>query len=1232
MKIFGFIKVAFVAVISLFVFMPQAAAKGVFDTYKNKVKTPLDWSQRQEKKAPDSKTREAVKKFSDENGKNWTVRYNPQTGAPESIMNGRSSKRYFGKVKDRSDAFLKDNSSMLGIEPSNLKKDGENSFLGMSHVRYQQYYKGIPVEFSYVKVHMDDSGEVTGYQSSYNKEISVDINPAITLAQAMQAANADAGAVIRVSSHSLVIYPDFNKDAAYLAWKIRGRSYDGRHIWVYYVDAHSGKVIFSYDDMRRAACDGIRAKAKGSVYDISPVPHDSFPFYSQAATNWQNNFLMLKDFGDEYIWIKDYKTKMVTNESGLGCSTAAVRYNESTHQWIADGTVQGKFFSALKGPYFTVTNMRGQSAHWDNGGGHYYTATLNTPIQSPSPYPNDSLLSWTSSIPELWEEGQTFAKMYPLFASPFSVGQMEDTGDVTDADEVFVEDAFGTRAGSYLGSRSASFLGPSIESPRFAVRLKTDSSGQGQGFSISRSTYIALNTSPSAPYPNTSTGDYVHARNIINWSTTTSINYGLYYLDSSLGATGTFGIDEPNVFYHLNKMRRYFMQFNKLRKSDGTYCPVGIVCTVRPVNLDGHVDVMVHANGRPNEMFSGTMSERDGMANAFYDLENNNIFFGDGYYDGVNLDPKYYAYRSFALDGTIIRHEYTHYVVHQIYNIINFGEFGAISEALSDYFSLASFWQEGDNHEGYYFDKNSLTKVGNFVTDTPRDLSLGDKKLTLNWNGELYNDSQILSQALYSLRKGDYALGPEPPNDIKMPNASTWGAVPVADLVVWASLFYFPDSFRNLYEAMYDVCGRLNDKWPSSCEREKIQNAFADHELITGGSVSTSDNYEAAAGGLCQNNNGPECAADITEVRTLNARIYPKGDLDYYTFTANAGPFIAEMTLPDNGNYMYHGYMFTLFDSNRNQLAEVIPRLNSSDTSDYCFSDEPCLSVDYKVNLSYNLPKSGRYYLAVTAAPSTYDSGWGISPENSVDEYVLKTSFPEQGHVTASINRAESTFDNDLIQFIAPVVISAAGSSNIVNDDFYDKYSTNNSETSFSYVQLWDIQGNKLVQASTNYTPAADRLIELTDTPSFYSTGTISGNFRILPGFSRRYPAVGSVVVEVLGKNHMGSQISLGKSLPVNLTSASSRFEAYNNILLKGNGEAIIRYAATGNGNLTIKAYTQTGKLVKVIADRYVSAGEQGNETWDGTNEKGSKVASGIYFIKAKGPGLDKVEKIAVVR
>jgi len=70
---------------------------------------------------------------------------------------------------------------------------------------------------------------------------------------------------------------------------------------------------------------------------------------------------------------------------------------------------------------------------------------------------------------------------------------------------------------------------------------------------------------------------------------------------------------------------------------------------------------MVHAHGQPDRVAS-----LGGMRNAYYDMENNNIFLGEGPLDTSN------NFRSFALDGTIVRHEYIHYVMGRIYPIINF--------------------------------------------------------------------------------------------------------------------------------------------------------------------------------------------------------------------------------------------------------------------------------------------------------------------------------------------------------------------------------------------------------------------------------------------------------------------------------------------------------------------------------------------------------------------------------
>jgi len=105
----------------------------------------------------------------------------------------------------------------------------------------------------------------------------------------------------------------------------------------------------------------------------------------------------------------------------------------------------------------------------------------------------------------------------------------------------------------------------------------------------------------------------------------------------------------------------------------------------------------------------------------------------------------------------------------------------------------------------------------------------------------------------------------------------------------------------------------------------------------------------------------------------------------------------------------------------------------------------------------------------------------------------------------------------------------------------------------------------------------------------------------------------------------------LGVSNAINLSTNKAAATAYNNIITAANPRSIIKYDVLSAGTLSVKVYTQTGTLVKTVFNGAVPAGK-GTIDWDGTNSKGSKVASGIYFIKVSGAGLNAVEKIAIVR
>jgi hypothetical protein len=59
----------------------------------------------------------------------------------------------------------------------------------------------------------------------------------------------------------------------------------------------------------------------------------------------------------------------------------------------------------------------------------------------------------------------------------------------------------------------------------------------------------------------------------------------------------------------------------------------------------------------------------------------------------------------------------------------------------------------------------------------------------------------------------------------------------------------------------------------------------------------------------------------------------------------------------------------------------------------------------------------------------------------------------------------------------------------------------------------------------------------------------------------------------------------------------------------------------------SIRIYTPNGALV-----REIPVGPSGQETWDGTNEGGNKVVSGVYLFRVQGAGAEKRGKLVVIR
>jgi hypothetical protein len=365
---------------------------------------------------------------------------------------------------------------------------------------------------------------------------------------------------------------------------------------------------------------------------------------------------------------------------------------------------------------------------------------------------------------------------------------------------------------------------------------------------------------------------------------------------------------------------------------------------------------------------------------------------------------------------------------------------------------------------------------------------------------------------------------------------------------------------------------------------------------------------------------------DISSYTALSATIYPLSDVDYYSLPLAEGEFKAKLTLPmSNDDGIYYAYSMFLFDANRIYVTEANPVIYGTG-GNACNLSGQCYTLNPSITLNYTVPYGGgRYYLVVSASPNEY---YGNSEANSTSLYALNLTRTPQGTATARIYAA--VYDNDEISFDVPYsnfpaegAISSSTLADMAGDEFV-----------FDYAQLRDHDYEPIDLTKTNaagsYMSLSDTINQAVGNTDSLGRRLISSRVRLQPGFSTRYPGVGTVYLEIFGRNHMGHILSLGVSNALNLTANRNEVTAYNNIITSG-GSSIIKYETLSPGHLAIKVYTQAGTLVKTVYDGDVTAG-RGSFDWDGSKSTGAKAASGIYFVKTKGPGLDKVVKIAIIR
>lgn len=600
--------------------------------------------------------------------------------------------------------------------------------------------------------------------------------------------------------------------------------------------------------------------------------------------------------------------------------------------------------------------------------------------------------------------------------------------------------------------------------------------------------------------------------------------------------------DEVNLFYHLNLMHDYFS---------------------RGVNITGaaKIDIPVPTMAKvgPN------------LANAFYDPEHGNLTFGD-------------VGNGFAFDASVVRHEYVHFVVDQIYPIINFGQFGAISEALADYFSASSL---------------GISKIGSFTASAfgtvgaLRELDCvangGCIVFPTNWVGSVHEDSRAVSQSLWEIRTNLIA---------------TLGAVAgqsCADSLVFQSLFFFPDSYGDFLDAMLQVSAN-STTLAVDCGADNTQNGLIQAQFSTHGIFTPSTDQD-----VFEPNDGIASATDISTASVITARVFPQADLDYYIIGAGRGQISIELSLPpdDAQPGTFQALAMTLIDSNFEIVAEAQPKLDINPTiSGFC-PDINCRTSQSKYTLEFFSAQREQYFLMVHGPGGDFSF---VTNNNSTNFYTLRPSFNQTGPIRGNI--VSASFDNDLISFEV----------NVATFNTTQAYS-------FSHARLRDHAFNVLPGGATN-----DAAPFITFVSSNNALGRITGSVRVSAGFDARFSAVGTVFLEIFATNALGRTQSMGFSNPLNLTANVTGVRAFNNIFNPAKGQlTTVKYETQGAGRLQVQLFTRSGRHVLTLLD-VDHPGGKGSIDWNGRNLAGNTVASGIYLLHVQGPGLSQTKKIIVVK
>jgi len=125
-------------------------------------------------------------------------------------------------------------------------------------------------------------------------------------------------------------------------------------------------------------------------------------------------------------------------------------------------------------------------------------------------------------------------------------------------------------------------------------------------------------------------------------------------------------------------------------------------------------------------------------------------------------------------------------------------------------------------------------------------------------------------------------------------------------------------------------------------------------------------------------------------------------------------------------------------------------------------------------------------------------------------------------------------------------------------------------------------------------------------------------------------PSDGTVLVGTHGHGVYSTNIVTAVQ-PGSGAQTPDRFGLSQNYPNPFNPETSIRYTLPQAGHVKITIYSVTGAVVRTLVDRSQGAGMH-FITWDGANDRGIPVNSGVYFYTLRSGNINQTRKMALIR